>query len=76
MFGMLVSLALAVAVFAWILAPLFGPPSPIAESRGSEELSAAVDRSLRELRTDLELGKIQEEDLAAIQEHLTQESGG
>ena len=73
--AMLLSLALAVSVFSWFLAPLFGPSAQIAQARGEDELSLALNRSLRELETDLGLGKIHPEDLAAIQQHLEKESG-
>lgn len=75
MLAMLLSLAFAVSVFSWLLAPLFGPSTQITEARGEGELSLAVSRSLRELETDLDLGKIHPEDLAAIQQHLEKESG-
>lgn len=74
MLAMLISLALAVGVFSWLFAPLFEPPAQIADARGENELNLAVNRSLRELETDLDLGKIQPEDLNAIQQHLAKES--
>jgi len=75
MIPVLVSLALAIGAFAWLLAPLFGPTKGLVGGRERSDLGAAIDRSLKELQTDLELGKIQAEDLAAIQEHLEKEMG-
>lgn len=76
MLAVLLSLAVAVAAFAWALSPLFSEGGEIPQTRGEEELSVAVERSLRELETDLALGKIHRDDLAAIEDHLRKEMGG
>jgi hypothetical protein len=70
----LLVLALAVALFLWALYPLFGEAEPIPQERPAEALQAAVDKSIRELETDLSLQKIEREDLDLIQEHLKKES--
>lgn len=70
----LLVLALAVALFFWALFPLFGEAEPIPQERPADALRAAVDKSIRELETDLSLQKIQREDLELIQRHLEKES--
>jgi hypothetical protein len=72
----LLSLALALGVFAWVLRPLFARGAAAPEAAGGADVSLAVRRSLQEFETDLDLGKIGREDLAAIRQHLEKESGG
>jgi hypothetical protein len=76
MVGTLLSLALALGVFAWVLRPLFARGADVPEAAGGADLSLAVRHSLQELETDLDLGKIGQEDLAVIRQHLEKESGG
>ena len=70
----LFSLALALAAFLWVLYPLFGDPAAIPQGRPEGEARMALSRSLQELRTDLDLQKIKEEDLKEIQQHLEEEA--
>ncbi|MGA9751072.1 MAG: hypothetical protein WBS54_04745 [Acidobacteriota bacterium] len=74
MVGTLLSLVVAVAAFGWVLAPLFGEPKEISQARSTDQIQDAVDRSVRELTTDLELQKIQASDLKDIQNFLETES--
>jgi hypothetical protein len=74
MAGTLLSLVVAVAAFGWVLAPLFGEPTEISQARSTDQIQDAVDRSVRELKTDLELQKIQASDLEEIQNFLETES--
>jgi hypothetical protein len=74
MAGTLLSLVVAVAVFGWVLAPLFGEPKEISQARSTDQIQEAVNRSVRELKTDLELQKIQASDLEEIQSFLESES--
>jgi hypothetical protein len=67
-------LLLAAGAFFAILKPLFGPPQLIAQERPEEDLKNAVEKSIQELRTDLQLHKIQEEDLRAIESYLERSS--
>lgn len=76
MLATLLSLALALAFFAWILRPLFAERGAAREAAGGPDAGLALRRSLQELETDLELGKIGREDLAVIRQHLEKESGG
>lgn len=71
----LVSVALALAAFIWILWPLFEEARTREPVPAGSDAGLALRRSLRELETDLDLGKIRREDLAVIQEHLEKESG-
>lgn len=70
----LVTLAGAVLVFLWVLYPLFGKAREIPQERSAVEVQAAVSKSVQELRTDLELRKIEQEDLDHIQAFLEEES--
>lgn len=70
----LFSLAVALAAFVWVLYPLFGEEAPIPQGRPEDEARMALSRSLQELRTDLDLQKIQAEDLEEIQQHLEEEA--
>jgi len=70
----LVALAATVVVFVWVLLPLFGTARQIAQSRSAEDVQAAVSKSVQELRTDLELHKIRQDDLDHIQAFLEEES--
>ncbi len=74
MAGTLLSLVVAVAAFGWVLSPLFGEPKQISQARPTDQIQDAVDRSVRELKTDLELQKIQASDLEDIQSFLESES--
>jgi|YelNatPaOPRAMG01_1025707.scaffolds.fasta_scaffold01159_15 hypothetical protein len=74
MAGTLLSLVVAVAAFGWVLAPLFGEPKEISQARSTDQIQEAVNRSVRELKTDLELQKIQASDLEEIQSFLESES--
>ena len=65
-----VVLALAAVAFFFALRPLFGEPRPIPQDRPEGDIRNAVEKSLQELRTDLQLQKIQEEDLKAIEGYL------
>lgn len=68
------SLAVALAFFIWVLAPIFAPPQQIALERSSQDARLAVSKSVQELRTDLDLQKIQQEDLEHITRYLEEES--
>lgn len=70
----LLSLAVALLAFAWVIAPLLGEADQIPQERSRSDVSLAVLRSVQELRTDLELDKIQSDDLEHIQRHLEEES--
>ncbi len=70
----LVTLAGAVLVFLWVLFPLFEKAREIPQERSALEVQAAVSKSVQELRTDLELRKIEQEDLEHIQAFLEEES--
>lgn len=66
----LFTLAVSVALFLWVLNPLFGKAEALAARGAEAEIGESVARSIQEFRADLELGKIQPEDLAAIEDHL------
>lgn len=68
------SMLLALGAFLFTLWPLFGEREPIPVERPPDQLKEAVGRSVRELETDLRLGKIQKEDLEIILRHLEKES--
>jgi hypothetical protein len=70
----LVALAGALLIFLWVLYPLFGKTREIPQTRSPEEAAAAVSKAVQELRTDLELHKIEQEDLDHIQAFLKEES--
>lgn len=70
----LVVLALAAVAFFFTLRPLFKKPEPIPQDRSAGEIRLAVEKSLQELRTDLQLQKIQEEDLRSIEGYLERTS--
>jgi|WetSurMetagenome_2_1015567.scaffolds.fasta_scaffold04072_2 hypothetical protein len=74
MIATLVTLVGAVVVFLWVLYPLFGKPQQIPQERSALDMQAAVSKSVQELRTDLELRKIEQEDLDHIQAFLEEES--
>lgn len=66
----LLALAGAIALFLWVLNPIFGKPAPLESSGSGEEIRESIARSIQEFRADLELGKIRQEDLAQIEDHL------
>ena len=66
----LLFLAGAVALFLWVLAPLSGKPEPLVVSDARVEIADSIANSIQEFRADLELGKIVQEDLRAIEDHL------
>jgi hypothetical protein len=70
----LLALAGALAIFVWAFFPLFGPTREIVQSRSVSDVQAAVSKSIQELRTDLELHKIQQDDLDHIKAFLEDES--
>ncbi len=70
----LVALAGTLAVFVWVLFPLFGTARLIAQTRPAGDVQAAVSKSVQELKTDLELHKIRQDDLDHIQAFLEEES--
>jgi hypothetical protein len=70
----LMALAGAVLVFVWVFFPLFGPSHEIAQGRSIGDVQAAVSKSVQELRTDLELHKIRQDDLDHIKAYLEEES--
>jgi len=70
----LVALAGAVLIFVWVFFPLFGTAHEIAQGRSISDVQAAVSKSMQELRTDLELHKIQQDDLDHIKAFLEEES--
>ena len=70
----LVTLAGALLIFVWVLYPFFGQAREIPQTRSAEDVAAAVSKSVQELRTDLELRKIEQEDLDHIQAFLHEES--
>lgn len=70
----LVALAGTLVLFVWALLPLFGRARQIAQSRSAEDVQAAVLKSVQELKTDLELQKIRQDDLDHIQAFLEEES--
>ena len=70
----LLALAATVVVFVWVLLPLFGAARQIAQNRSTEDVQAAVSKSVQELNTDLELHKIRQDDLDHIKAFLEEES--
>jgi hypothetical protein len=66
----LLLLAGAVALFLWVLSPLSGKPEPLLLPDARAEIADSVANSIQEFRADLELGKIGQEDLRAIEDHL------
>jgi len=66
----LLFLAGAVALFLWVLNPLFGKPEPLVHFGAEAEIGESIAHSIQEFRADLDLGKIQPEDLTAIERHL------
>jgi len=66
----LVALAGSVALFLWVINPLFRKPEPLVPSGAEAEIGESIAHSIQEFRADLELGKIQPEDLTAIENHL------
>jgi hypothetical protein len=67
-------LALAAAAFAAVLRPLFRKFEPIPQERPEEEMRSAVQKSIQELRTDLQLQKIHGDDLSEIEAYLEKTS--
>lgn len=72
--AMLFLLIMACAAFYGAISPLFRAPETISQERSEGDIRDAVDKSIRELRTDLQLQKIQEEDLKTIEAYLEQTS--
>ena len=70
----LLTLGLAAVIFIWVFAPLFAKAGEIPQVRSSADIEEAVSKSIQELNTDLELHKIQQEDLDHIRAFLEQES--
>jgi hypothetical protein len=70
----LVALALAALVFFWVFSPLFAQPSEISQDRPESDIREAVSKSMQELNTDLELHKIDREDLDHIRAYLEDQS--
>jgi hypothetical protein len=67
-------LVLAASAFFAVLRPIFGQPEPIPQGRPDDDIQNAVDRSIQELRTDLQLKKINEDDLKTIEAYLNRSS--
>lgn len=67
-------LALAAAAFAAVLRPLFRKFETIPQERPEEEMRSAVQKSIQELRTDLQLQKIHGDDLSEIEAYLEKTS--
>lgn len=67
-------LALAAAAFFAVIRPLFRKPEPIPQERPEEEMRTAVQKSIQELRTDLQLQKISQDDLRDIEAYLEETS--
>lgn len=70
----LVTLVGALLVFFWVFSPLFGTRRDIPQARSAGDVQAAVSKSVQELRTDLELHKIHQDDLDHIKAFLEEES--
>ena len=70
----LVTLAGALLVFFWVFSPLFGARVEILQTRPASDAQDAVSKSVQELKTDLELHKIHQEDLDHIKAFLEEES--
>jgi hypothetical protein len=70
----LLALAGALAIFVWVFFPIFGSARQIAQGRPYGDAREAVSKSVQELRTDLELNKIQQDDLDHIKAFLEEES--
>lgn len=70
----LISLALAGLLFVWVFFPLFSSSREIVQTRSASDVQQAVSKSMQELRTDLELHKIHQEDLDHIKAFLEEES--
>lgn len=70
----LVTLAVALLVFFWVFSPLFGARGEIPQTHSASAVQEAVSKSVQELRTDLELHKIRQEDLDHIKAFLEEES--
>lgn len=66
----LLALAAVIALFLWVLNPIFGKPQPIVAPDMGDEIRDSIAASIQEFRADLELGKIKAEDLAQIEDHL------
>ena len=70
----MIALAVAVLIFLWVFFPLFSAPREIVQTRSASEAQEAVSKSMQELRTDLELHKIHQDDLDHIKAFLEEES--
>ena len=70
----MVALAAAALLFLWVFFPLFSVQREIVQTRSASEAQEAVSKSMQELRTDLELHKIHQEDLDHIKAFLEEES--
>ena len=66
----LLSSAGCVALFLWVVWPLFGPAEPLREPDAQKEAEESIGRSLREFQADVDLGKVQPEDLHQIENDL------
>ncbi len=70
----IVVLSIALVLFLWVLAPLFGAPTPIPQEREKRVVDEALSRSMRQFETDLNLGMIDSKDLALVRDHLKSET--
>ncbi len=59
-----------IVLFLWVLAPLFGQPEPLSEPDVRREAEEGIAASLREFQADVDLGKLQPEDLGRIESDL------
>ncbi|MCI4397389.1 MAG: hypothetical protein JHC34_00985 [Acidobacteria bacterium] len=59
-----------VALFLWVMRPLFGPSEPLREPDLQKEAEENIVASLREFQADVDLGKVEREDLRQIESDL------
>lgn len=72
----LLSSAGCVALFLWVMWPLFGPSEPLREPDLQKEAEENIVASLREFQADVDLGKVEREDLRQIESDLRALPGG
>ncbi len=59
-----------VALFLWVIWPLFGEAEALREPDAQRETEENIEASLREFQADVDLGKVAPEDLKQIESDL------
>ncbi len=66
----LLACAGCVALFLWVIWPLFGEAEALREPDSQMETEESIEASMREFQADVDLGKIAPEDLKQIESDL------